>query len=88
MIECVSQRERAEGTAFHQISAVTFFLGSGPEGVDDLFFHTYGEFSPPSSPPPPSPSPPLVSKLKSQPQAQITVSSLNPRLRFNSNLMA
>ena len=26
------------------------FLGSGPEGVDDLCFHTYGEFSPsPSS---------------------------------------
>ena len=24
-------------------------LGSGPEGVDDLCFHTYGEFSP--SPP-------------------------------------
>ena len=33
-------------------------LGSGPEGVDDLCFHTYGEFSPspPSSPSfPPSP---------------------------------
>ena len=27
--------------------------GSGPEGVDDLCFHTYVEFSPPS--PPPSP---------------------------------
>ena len=27
--------------------------GSGPEGVDDLCFHTYGEFSPPSSPSPP-----------------------------------
>ena len=27
------------------------FLGSGPKGVDDLYFHTYGEFSPsPSSP--------------------------------------
>ena len=28
--------------------------GSGPEGVDDLCFHTYGEFSPspPSAPPP------------------------------------
>ena len=25
--------------------------GSGPEGVDDLCFRTYGEFSPPSSPP-------------------------------------
>ena len=58
-----------------------FERSAGPEGADDLFFHTYGEFSPPSSPPPPSPSPPLASKLKSQPQAQITVSSLNPRLR-------
>ena len=27
--------------------------GSGPEGVDDLCFHTYGEFSPSSPPPPP-----------------------------------
>ena len=67
------------------------FLGSGPEGVDDLCFHTYGEFSPPPSPPsPPSvrPSPPLeaqipVSRLKSQPrgshpslEAQIPVSRL------------
>ena len=25
--------------------------GSGPEGVDDLCFHTYGEFSPSSYPP-------------------------------------
>ena len=37
------------------------FLGSGSEGVDDLCFHTYGEFSPPTSPspsyPPPSPKP-------------------------------
>ena len=32
--------------------------GSGPEGVDDLCFHTYGEFSPPSSPPSPPPHPP------------------------------
>ena len=35
----------------------TLFLGSGPEGVDDLCFHTYGEFSP-SSPSPPSSYPP------------------------------
>ena len=27
--------------------------GSGPEGVDDLCFHTYGEFSPSSPPSPP-----------------------------------
>ena len=25
--------------------------GSGPQGVNDLYFHTYGEFSPPSHPP-------------------------------------
>ena len=29
--------------------------GSGPEGVNDLCFHTYGEFSPPPSPPHPFP---------------------------------
>ena len=44
--------------------------GSGSEGVDDLCFHTYGEFSPsPPSLPPPSPSvrPPLPgSRLESQ----------------------
>ena len=34
---------------------------SGPEGVDDLCFHTYGEFSP--SPPP------SVPPLSTQPQA-------------------
>ena len=33
--------------------------GSSPEGVDDLCFHTYGEFSPP--PPPPYVPPPLKS---------------------------
>ena len=50
------------------------FLGSGPEGADDLCFHT-GEISPPSpppSPPPSSPYPPLeaqipASRIKSQP---------------------
>ena len=43
------------------------FLGSGPEGVDDLCFHTYGEFSPS---PPSSPSPPQfpVSRPKFQSQ--------------------
>ena len=37
------------------------FLGSGPEGVDGLCFHTYGGFSP-SSPPssPPHPPPPSL----------------------------
>ena len=36
--------------------------GSGPEGVDDLCFHTYGGFSPSPSPPPPPPfpSPPQI----------------------------
>ena len=28
--------------------------GSGPEGVNDLCFHTYGQFSPSSPSPPPS----------------------------------
>ena len=38
--------------------------GSGPEGVDDLCFHTYGEFSPPPpSPSPPPPPPPHSSSL-------------------------
>ena len=39
-----------------------FFSGSGPEGVDDLCFHTYGEFSP-SPPPPPPPPPPRIGPL-------------------------
>ena len=52
------------------------FLGSGPKGVDDLSFHTYGEFSPPSSPLSVHPSPHLKAKIpalrpKFQPQAQI-----------------
>ena len=34
--------------------------GSGPEGVDDLCFHTYGDFSPPPSSPPPPPPPPML----------------------------
>ena len=29
------------------------FLGSGPKGADDLCFHTYGRFSPPSGQGPP-----------------------------------
>ena len=39
----------------HRIRLRVFLLGSAPEGVDDLSFHTYGEFSPASSlslPPP------------------------------------
>ena len=32
-------------------------VGSGPKGVNDLYFHTYGEFSPPSPPSPSSPPP-------------------------------
>ena len=40
-------------------------LGSGPEGVDDLCFQTYGEFSPPPSSPsgPPSPNPSLEAQI-------------------------
>ena len=41
-----------------------YFLGSGPEGFDDLCFHTYGEFSPPPpSPSSSSPSPPPIQIL-------------------------
>ena len=37
---------------------LSFFLGSGPEVVDDLCFHTYGGFSPPpKSVPPLHPAP-------------------------------
>ena len=36
--------------------------GSGPEGVDDLCFHTYGEFSLPPPPPPPPRGFPLETK--------------------------
>ena len=28
------------------VEVLSLSLGSGPEGVDDLCFHTYGEFSP------------------------------------------
>ena len=39
--------------------SVGVLLGSSPEGVDDLCFHTNGEFSPPpSSPSSPYPPPP------------------------------
>ena len=41
--------------------------GSGPKGVDDLCFHTYGELSPPSTRPSVCPSPP-VSRPKPQSQ--------------------
>ena len=43
-------------------------MGSGPKGVDDLCFHTYGEFSPPSSPSSPSLYPPPTSGPISQPR--------------------
>ena len=48
--------------------------GSGPEGVDDLCFHTCGGFSPPS---PPSPSPPPSNPSL---EAQIPVS--RPKFQF------
>ena len=38
--------------------------GSGPEGVDDLCFHTYGGFSPSPPPPPSSLSLPLKSQSR------------------------
>ena len=51
-------------------------LGSGPEGVDHLCFHTYGAFSPSPSPSSPSPPPPLKSQSRgpnSSLEAQIPV---------------
>ena len=51
------------------------FLGSGPEGVDDLCFHTYGGFSPPSPPPPPSPTSPFLNS-----QSRGTNSSLEAQI--------
>ena len=33
-------------SVYPSIHPAVSFLGSGPEGVDDLCFHTYGEFSP------------------------------------------
>ena len=67
---------------------------SGPEGVNDLCFHTYGGFSPsppssfPTSPPPSNPSledqiP--VSRLKSQardPNPSLMAQILASRLKF------
>ena len=47
-----------EKTCSYPLLSSPLLLGSGPEGADDLCFHTYGGFSPPSPPPPPSPSPP------------------------------
>ena len=47
--------------------------GSGPEGVDDLCFHTYGGFSPSPSPPPTSPpsNPSLEAQIPvSRPKSQ------------------
>ena len=58
--------------------------GSGPEGVDDLCFHTYGGFSP--SPPPPPSLPPQIPasgpKFQSQgqnPSLEAQIPSLRPK---------
>ena len=45
------------------------FFGSSPEGVNDLYFHTYGEFSPPPSPMFVHASPP-IQILASRPKSQ------------------
>ena len=42
------------------------YLGSGPKGVDDLCFYTYGKFSPPPSPSFRTPLPPASGPI-SQP---------------------
>ena len=56
--------------------------GSGPEGVDDLCFHTYGEFSPPPPPPPP----PYVrsSPPDSNPSPNFSLKAQLLASRFNS----
>ena len=51
------------------------FLGSGPEGVDDLCFHTYGGFFPPPSPP----SPPLPPPSDSDPSLKAQIPALRPK---------
>ena len=63
-----------------------FFLGSGPEGADDLCFHT-GEISPPSSSPSSSSPPPLLSasRPKSQPQGPILAFNLKSQPRIISS---
>ena len=64
------------------ILKVIWFLGSGPEGVDDLCFHT-GEFSPP----PPSSSPPSTSRPISQPRGSYpSLEAQIPVLRPKSHL--
>ena len=59
-------------------------LGSGPKGVDDLCFHTFGEFSPSPSPPPPpsSTSPPLWLRFLPQgpnPSLEAQIPALAPK---------
>ena len=53
-------------TVFPRVHSCLCFLGSGPEGVDDLCFHTYGGFSPPPPSPSRSPSQITVSRPKFQ----------------------
>ena len=81
-----------------RIFSSSSFLGSGPEGADDLCFHT-GEISPPSStyPPPsrPKSQPPGSNlsleaqipalRLKSLPQgSNLSLEAQIPALRFKS----
>ena len=56
------------------INTLIVLLGSGPEGVDDLCFHTYGELSPPASSPPPLSGRPPLPDSNSSLEAQIPVS--------------
>ena len=70
--------------------------GSGPKGVNDLCFHTYGGFSPPPppSPHPPSPQPPgpyisleaHISALRPISQPQSTNPSLEAQIPWGWNL--
>ena len=54
------------------------FLGSGPEGANDLCFHT-GEISPPSPPPPSSPSTSPPSRQDPNPSLEALILVSRPK---------
>ena len=63
------------------LSSFLPFLGSGPEGVDDLCFHTYGEFSPSSPPSSPSLYPLQIPVSRPKFQSRGPNPCLNPSLK-------
>ena len=63
--------------------------GSGPEGVDDLCFHTYGGFSPSSPPPPPPSLPPSNPSLEAQiPVSRPKSQSRGPNPSLKAQILA